>query len=706
MKHRMGWRRLASSPLTAAIWMVIVGGCGSSDSTVDAPEAGSCDSGKTQCAGVCVDLDKDPRYCGGCGVACDTGQVCSRGACVVACQSSLTNCGGSCVNLKADRESCGACGLTCAQGQVCSSGTCALSCQKGLVRCGDLCVDPLVDRENCGKCDVACASGQLCSNGSCAVSCQKELTNCDGMCVNLLTSPEHCGSCAVECGTGQVCSNGTCALSCQQGLTQCYGLCVNLQKDNAHCGGCDGLCKPGTLCSAGACAVSCQAGLSECGGTCTNLKTDGSNCGSCAAVCEAGKVCSEGSCELSCLSELTDCGGVCVSLATDRFNCGACGHECAAGNICASSACVVSCQQELTECGGLCVDLQKDSLNCGTCGHACPQGNVCSAGQCAVSCQATLTLCTPDGGPPYCANTQTDNDNCGSCGTQCAPGSACNGGSCAPTCGQGLLLCPAWSGFDAGVGPGELDASDEDAADAAPPTKMTCADPNTDDRNCGACGSLCSGEQSCVAGVCEHAASCLQLLQRKGPLPDGTYTLDPDNTGPLKPFAVYCHNMSLGTPEEYLTFAHSAATNEPDSNYVKVGGGGACGCPDAYKQFTRVRLDVATLTIVASDLTFTFLRTPSVSSCWQQSSGACKNAWITSPYGIAFDCVSSYSNTGQANVDLRDTPFSLDPSVVWNYWGASANGTSSINPERTVANVTGGGFCGTNVPSALLLKQN
>ena len=42
-----------------------------------------CASGKTNCSGTCVDLQKDVANCGGCGAACKAGETCAVGKCGV-----------------------------------------------------------------------------------------------------------------------------------------------------------------------------------------------------------------------------------------------------------------------------------------------------------------------------------------------------------------------------------------------------------------------------------------------------------------------------------------------------------------------------------------------------------------------------------------------------------------------------------------------
>ena len=75
-----------------------------------------------RCNGACVE---SVTNCSGCGVACPTGQKCSRGRCADACASDLTDCAGSCYDLKTDRYHCGRCDAPpCAHDENCVQGVC------------------------------------------------------------------------------------------------------------------------------------------------------------------------------------------------------------------------------------------------------------------------------------------------------------------------------------------------------------------------------------------------------------------------------------------------------------------------------------------------------------------------------------------------------------------------------------------------------
>ena len=114
-----------------------------------------------------MNTQNDPGNCGGCGVTCPAGQVCSSGQCGLQCSGGSTKCGNACVNTQNDPGNCGACGVTCPAGQVCSSGQCGLVCAGGTTKCGNACVSTQNDPANCGACGTVCAAGKACVSGTC-----------------------------------------------------------------------------------------------------------------------------------------------------------------------------------------------------------------------------------------------------------------------------------------------------------------------------------------------------------------------------------------------------------------------------------------------------------------------------------------------------------------------------------------------------------
>src|SRR6185312_4505022 len=166
----------------------------------DAP----CDSGMACCDGRCVDVDRDPQNCGGCGIACGGGQ-CVRGdlgaahcTCDVdvdagtgSCSSSLAptcnadglcSCGPSSVGVcnSQNADSCGTNGCSCGGGPACG-GEMVDHCAPGVgCRCGD---EPACDPKLATSCDPTrsdgacrCAQGPGCSPGT--FCCTQNSTCC------------------------------------------------------------------------------------------------------------------------------------------------------------------------------------------------------------------------------------------------------------------------------------------------------------------------------------------------------------------------------------------------------------------------------------------------------------------------------------------------------------------------------------------------
>ncbi|WP_437677561.1 MXAN_6577-like cysteine-rich protein [Sorangium sp. So ce131] len=143
------------------------GGRGESD--------GGCDEGETDCAGVCADLESNPRHCGACGEECAEGQICADGEC--GCGEGLEDCDGACVSLQSDMANCGACGESCSPSQQCVEGAC--TCSEGLAECGVACANLQTSELHCGACGVACERGAFCQEGacSCVLGTTEEITS-------------------------------------------------------------------------------------------------------------------------------------------------------------------------------------------------------------------------------------------------------------------------------------------------------------------------------------------------------------------------------------------------------------------------------------------------------------------------------------------------------------------------------------------------
>ena len=259
----------------------------------------------TQCNGVSVNAQTDPKNCGSCGRNCgDDGSgfitdddltFCNAGLCAshAHCPPSVgggyrTSCGTDCQrgrcktmrcrDLAADTANCGTCGHACNPGEMCCSGNC-IKCKPGEVCCAGACANLTSDPTNCGSCGTVCrvANGAGgCMNGSCVISmCTPGFANCngvygDGCEVNLNTDPNNCGSCGKPCVGGKICLGGTCV--CPQPLTDCNGVCTDIHGFDANnCGTCFGRCLSTQSC---------------CNGVCKDLSSDPQTCGNCTTRCD------------------------------------------------------------------------------------------------------------------------------------------------------------------------------------------------------------------------------------------------------------------------------------------------------------------------------------------------------------------------------------------------------------------------------------
>jgi GON domain len=151
-------------------------------------------------------------------------------------------------------------------------------------------------------------------------------------------------------------------------------------------------------------------------------------------------------------------------------------------------------------------------------------------------------------------------------------------------------------------------------------------------------------------------------------------------------FDVYCAGMA-STPKEYINLQNTGG----DFNFSQYQTRRPCGYPDIYycaqipwiarTQWTKVRLDPATLRVSTDDRTF---GTHSGESSAQNN------------YANASDCWAFYSQVGRANVDLRGTPFEIDDTFTAK--GFLPNGTAHTIDAQQV-NLDGGGWCGEMSPS-------
>ncbi|MCA9660236.1 MAG: hypothetical protein KC486_17970 [Myxococcales bacterium] len=170
-----------------------------------------CVDPEVECGGVCVNPQNDPLNCGGCGLPCDDGLLCSMGECVPDCMGETPDlCDGICTDVQADPMNCGGCGMACGADEACEAGACVPLCAEGELYCDMVCVDPQIDPMNCGDCGVACNADEACEAGACVPLCGEGELYCAEECIDPQTDELHCGGCDMPCAADQVCLGGGC----------------------------------------------------------------------------------------------------------------------------------------------------------------------------------------------------------------------------------------------------------------------------------------------------------------------------------------------------------------------------------------------------------------------------------------------------------------------------------------------------------------
>ena len=297
-----------------------------------------CPSSQVNCSGMCRSLTMDVDNCGGCGVRCAAGQACTASACqtvppvdsgTLVCPGGQIDCGGYCADTSRDPFNCGGCGVRCATGQVCTARVCTSGgggmdagpgggdggvipqdsgpCAAGTVSCGGYCANTSSDPFNCGGCGVRCANNQVCTARVCTAGgtgggdggppgeggmgtldsgpCAAGTISCGGYCASTSNDPLNCGGCGVRCTSPQPCNGGVCSAPSTDGGTGGMGdgggsvMCGNPTRP---CCTTSPACISGGTCVSGTCVADC--GMS------------GQTCCAGARQCQPGLTCTSGVC--------------------------------------------------------------------------------------------------------------------------------------------------------------------------------------------------------------------------------------------------------------------------------------------------------------------------------------------------------------------------------------------------------------------------
>lgn len=186
---------------------------------------GPCPPPSVRCGGACTDLQGSTANCGACGRVCalsNASPACAGGRCLVAaCASGFGNCDGDSANgcersLTNDNSHCGGCGVACPSGQSCQGTRCVDACA------GRTC--PPCQSCSGGTCvavpdGTACADeGNTCTLDRCAGGrCDhpRRTDDCGGRSCGLSACGNACGG---SCPSGQVCNaSGQCVSTCGDG---------------------------------------------------------------------------------------------------------------------------------------------------------------------------------------------------------------------------------------------------------------------------------------------------------------------------------------------------------------------------------------------------------------------------------------------------------------------------------------------------------
>lgn len=202
-ERQNGFRVSVVATLAAVAFVYLLSGC-----SCDAILGGECRPGFDQCEGRCIPVVDDVLNCGGCGIACPLGVMCSEGFCGGR-DASIDRGGDQSIDGTQDgtQDSDARSDVTNSDGGG-DSGP-PPGCGLGLLECNAVCVNPAVDPNNCGDCGVTCGAA-VCSGGVCQPTCVAPFILCGGNCVDSETDPDNCGDCGNTCPTG-LCIESVCS---------------------------------------------------------------------------------------------------------------------------------------------------------------------------------------------------------------------------------------------------------------------------------------------------------------------------------------------------------------------------------------------------------------------------------------------------------------------------------------------------------------
>lgn len=178
----------------------------------------------------------------------------------------------------------------------------------------------------------------------------------------------------------------------------------------------------------------------------------------------------------------------------------------------------------------------------------------------------------------------------------------------------------------------------------------------------------------CTVTAC--GASCLEILKVNPKLPSGNYPIRPSYA--KSQFIVYCHQMEVGKPEEFLNVNSKV-------NYSGFASAGRCDtCGDYTMYYSKIRFDPATMRLSSRNQTFAS-GSGGTADCYVKY--ACDGYALN--YGSGGSC-STARGAGAINLGLSN-PFAIDAKVTASGGGYKPVGVMTFSADRKSATISGGG---------------
>uniref|UniRef100_A0A8C5W708 ADAM metallopeptidase with thrombospondin type 1 motif 20 n=1 Tax=Leptobrachium leishanense TaxID=445787 RepID=A0A8C5W708_9ANUR len=208
-----------------------------------------------------------------------------------------------------------------------------------------------------------------------------------------------------------------------------------------------------------------------------------------------------------------------------------------------------------------------------------------------------------------------------------------------------------------------------------------------------------TARKTCMSRICDFK-SCKELHIVKKIRNDGEYSLNVNN----KKVKVYCSGMQTESPKEYITLVRGETDNFSEvfgyrlKNPYECPFNGTrkqdCACKNdylaaGYTAFSKIRLDLISMQIKTTDLTFAHTR-----------------HGRAVPFASAGDCYSAAKcPQGQFSINLSGTDFRISSSAKWIAQGNYA--TVSVHKSQDGTKTYGrcGGYCGKCVPHSSIGLQ-